>query len=53
MAVGQWGMRPKDFWRLTAREWWWLHDARKAGRMYGSLTEAEVKELYDSTYGES
>lgn len=46
-----WGLSPDQFWRLTPREWWWLHDARQPPRMYGSLSEAEVAELYDETYG--
>ena len=50
-AVGQWGLRPKDFWRLTPREVWWLAEAKRPPKMYGSLTESEVRDLYEATYG--
>jgi hypothetical protein len=29
----------------------WLLDAKKPPKMYGLLTEAEVAELYEETYG--
>lgn len=44
-------MRPKDFWRLTPAEFWWLADARKPVKMYGSMTEAEVEYIYNRAYG--
>jgi hypothetical protein len=45
-------MRPKDFWRLTPTEFWWLVDAKRPVKMYGSMTEFEVAQIYEDTYGE-
>lgn len=39
-------MSPRDFWRLSPLEFWWLFDARRPGKMYGSMQESEVEELY-------
>jgi len=44
-------MRPKDFWRLTPAEFWWLLDAKKPVKMYGKMTEYEVAAIYAETYG--
>lgn len=44
-------MRPKDFWDLTVPEFWWLVDAKKPVKMYGSMTEYDVKKIYEETYG--
>lgn len=44
-------MKPKDFWRLTIPEFWWLVDAHKPVKMYGSMTEYEVAAIYEETYG--
>lgn len=51
--VGNWGMRPKDFWKLTPVELMWLIEAKRPVKMYGKLTEDEVAELYQYAYGES
>ncbi|MFA5387043.1 MAG: hypothetical protein WC322_01450 [Candidatus Paceibacterota bacterium] len=32
-------------------EIWWLIDARTPEKMYGSLRESEVAEIYEQTYG--
>ena len=45
-------MRPRDFWRLTPAEFWWLIDAKKPVKMYGKMSEAEVAQIYQETYGE-
>lgn len=45
-------MRPKDFWRLTSQEFWWLLDAKKPVKMFGKMTESEVAEIYADAYGE-
>ncbi len=45
-------MRPKDFWRLHPKEFWWLFEARKPVKMYGKMTEAEVAEIYNDAYGD-
>ena len=45
-------MRPKDFWRLHPTEFWWLYDLRKPVKMYGSLSESDVAELYQHAYGD-
>lgn len=44
-------MRPKDFWRLSPEEFWWLVSAKRPAKMYGSMSEAEVAEIYAETYG--
>ncbi len=44
-------MRPKDFWALTPREFWWLIDANKPVKMYGNMSEDLVAEIYEETYG--
>jgi hypothetical protein len=44
-------MRPKDFWRLTPTELWWMFDAKQPPKMYGDMTEAEVAAIYEETYG--
>lgn len=44
-------MRPKDFWRLTPTEFWWLVEANKPVKMYGKMTEYEVKAIYEEAYG--
>ncbi|RFA24346.1 hypothetical protein CAI21_21975 [Alkalilimnicola ehrlichii] len=46
-------MSPAEFWRLHPVEFWWLVQAKTPTRMYGSLTEDEVAELYEDTYGDS
>jgi hypothetical protein len=45
-------MRPKDFWRLRPIEFWWLLDAKRPPKMYGSMTEQQVAQIYMETYGE-
>jgi hypothetical protein len=45
-------MRPKDFWRLTPAEFWWLLDAKKPVKFYGKMSEFEVAQIYNETYGE-
>jgi hypothetical protein len=46
-------MRPKDFWKLTITEFWWLVDARQPAKMYGSTTEREIAQIYEETYGDA
>jgi len=43
--VGQWGIQPLDFWAMSVQDWWWLHDAKKPPKMYGSITESDVDRL--------
>ena len=45
-------MSPAEFWSLTPAEVWWLVEANRPVRMYGSMTEMEVEELYRKTYGD-
>lgn len=47
MAVGVWGMRPKEFWRLHPTEFWWLVEAKRPPTMYGDLTEDDAADLLD------
>jgi hypothetical protein len=30
---------------------WWLIEAKRPPKMYGSLTESEVRDLYYATFG--
>lgn len=49
-------MTPSQFWALHPYEFWWLAeyymDKSKDQKMYGSLTEREVEQLYRDTYGD-
>jgi hypothetical protein len=45
-------MRPKDFWRMHPQEFWWLLEVKQPPKMYGSMTEAEVAELYEFAFGD-
>ncbi len=45
-----WGLRPVEFWSLAPIEFWWMVEARTPVKMYGSMTEAEVDELYQATF---
>lgn len=40
-------MTPEQFWRLNPVEFWWMLDARRPRKKYGSLSEDDVAELYD------
>lgn len=42
-------MSPRDFWTLTPEEIHWIVEAHP--RMYGSMTEDEVAEIYERAYG--
>ena len=37
---------------MSPREMWWLMEAKIPPKMYGSLSEAEISDLYDRTYGD-
>ncbi|BCJ90044.1 hypothetical protein IZ6_07790 [Terrihabitans soli] len=39
-------MRPAEFWALHPTEFYWLLEVRREPVSYGSLTEAQVAELY-------
>jgi hypothetical protein len=48
-------MRPKDFWNLHPKEFWWLyahHTRERAAVNYAGMTEEEVERIYFETYGE-
>lgn len=51
-AVGVWGVRSKDFWRMHPVEFWTLAEAKIPPKNYGSMTEAEVAQIYNETYGD-
>lgn len=36
---------------MTITEMWWYIEARRPVRMYGDMTEHEVKAIYEETYG--
>ena len=45
-------MKPDDFWGMTARELWWLLEAKRPQQGYaGGMTEEQVAELYEANYG--
>lgn len=33
-------------------EFWWLVEVYSPIKMYGSMTESEVEQLYEETYGD-
>ena len=39
------------FWALHPTEFWWLAEAHKPVKMYGSMTEDDVAEIYQEAYG--
>jgi hypothetical protein len=45
-------MKPKEFWKLHPIEFYWIAEVRRPKRMYGNMTEDEVAEIYEETYGE-
>lgn len=44
---GAWEFPPSEFWRLTMREFWWIHAARVPPERVGnsSFTRAEVARI--------
>jgi hypothetical protein len=36
---------------MTPRELWWLFEAKKPPTMYGKMSEDEVRQIYEETYG--
>lgn len=46
-------MSPSEFWAMQPVEICWLLEAKRPPVMYGSMTEAEVKQIYEETYGAS
>lgn len=42
-------MAPTEFWRLTPTDLFWLIDAKRPPKMYGSMTEDQVAELWEIT----
>ena len=49
--MGAGWVSPAEFWSLHPTEFWWLLEAKRPARMYGSMTETEVREIYHETYG--
>jgi hypothetical protein len=45
-AVGQWGMKPSEFWQLHPCEFWWIAEAKSPRPNYGGLTENEIEECW-------
>lgn len=50
--VGQWGMSSADFRQMHPAEFWLLLEAKQPPKMIGSITESEMAQLYEDTYGE-
>jgi len=44
--VGVWGYQPKDFWKLTPAELWWLVEI-KMPEQAPQLSESDWDELYE------
>ncbi len=36
---------------MDPQEFWWWVEAKRPPKMYGKMTEAEVEEIYEETYG--
>lgn len=44
-------MTPREFWRLHPTEVHWIVEAKTPPKMYGSLTQNDVDELYAFAFG--
>lgn len=44
-------MSPAEFWELHPDEIWWILDARRPAKMYGKMTEDEVRKIYEEDFG--
>jgi hypothetical protein len=42
---------PGEFWALHPTEFWWLAEAHRPVKMYGSMSEDDVAQIYEETYG--
>lgn len=45
-------MAPDAFWSMHPTEFWWAVEARTPVKLYGSMTEFEVAQIYRETYGD-
>ena len=45
-------MSPSEFWSLHPTEFWWLVEANRPVKMYGDMTEDQVRQIYEETYGD-
>jgi hypothetical protein len=54
VAVGNWGILPSEFWKMTLAEWWLIFDVKRPveQKTHGSMTKSEVHSLYKKAYGE-
>ena len=39
------------FWKLSPCEFWWIAEVKRPKKMYGSMDEDTVAQLYEDTYG--
>lgn len=44
-------MTPSQFWAMHPTEIHWVLEAIRPVKMYGNMTEDEVAEIYEETYG--
>lgn len=44
-------MTRAEFWEMHPVEFWWLVEAKKPVKMYGSMSEDEVREIYEKAHG--
>lgn len=47
------GRPSAEFWAMTPAELWWFLEAKKPPKMYGAMSEDEVRQIYEETYGTS
>jgi hypothetical protein len=53
-AAMRFGVQPSEFWSMHPWEFWALVEAHTDTQLYGSsktMTEAEVRQIYEETYG--
>jgi len=50
-AVGHGWVTRTEFWQMAPIELWWLLEAKKPPKDYAGMSEYEVAELYEETYG--
>jgi hypothetical protein len=44
-------MTPEQFWRTHPRDYWLLLEANRPPKMFGKMTEDEVRQIYEEDHG--
>lgn len=54
VAVAAWNIQPSEFRAMHPTEFWWIADYKRQQnpKMYGDLTEDQVREMYEDNYDE-